>query len=175
MGPNLSSQDSQILHSWKEISSYAGRGVRTLQRYEANLGFPVHRPLGKPRSSVLAFTHEIDRWLSQTPSSVLRAFESDQLDGRGSGLRHSWPRLETLCATAAKWRAKTYRMQQSVSSMQRALSSMQEGFTSMLQSLERTRVLVVKSKLQWEQTLILQRRLQSNRQLHSRGISASTH
>ena len=173
MGSNLSSQDSQVLYSWKQISSYTGRGVRTLQRYEANLGFPVHRPLGKPRSSVLAFKHEIDRWMAQTPSSVLRAFDNEQLDGRETSLRHTRHGLETLYAAAEKWRANTYSMQQGVASMQEAVNSMQEGINSMLQRLERTQSLVGKSKLHWQQSLIRRQRRQWNRQLHSRKASAS--
>jgi hypothetical protein len=56
-----------MLHSWKEIAGYVGRGVRTIQRYEVELHFPVHRPAGGPRSAVLAFTDEIDRWFAESP------------------------------------------------------------------------------------------------------------
>jgi hypothetical protein len=58
---------SRVLNSWKEIASYVGRGVRTVQRWEANLGLPVHRPKGKTRSAVLAFAEELDAWLRHTP------------------------------------------------------------------------------------------------------------
>ena len=57
----------RVLHSWKEISNYTGRGVRTIQRYEVQLGFPIHRPAGSPRSAVLAFSDEVDVWLSRSP------------------------------------------------------------------------------------------------------------
>jgi len=56
-----------ILNSWKEIAAYLGRGVRTVQRWEADLGLPVHRPKGKDRSAVLGFTEELDAWLRHTP------------------------------------------------------------------------------------------------------------
>ena len=158
---NSSSSEAQILHSWKEISSYTGRGVRTLQRYEANLGFPVHRPLGKPRSSVLAFKHEIDRWLSETPSSALDPLDGDKLAVRGASLRCTRDGLEALYANATKWRTKTSSMQQRVVSMQQAVNSMQEGFNSMLQRLERTQNLIVKSKLHWERTLTRRQRRQA--------------
>lgn len=58
----------RILHSWKEIASYVGRGVRTIQRYEVQFGLPVHRPTGSSRSAVMAFSDEIDAWLSRTPT-----------------------------------------------------------------------------------------------------------
>lgn len=60
--------NGRVLHSWKEIASYTGRGVRTIQRYESQYGFPVRRPSGTPRSAVLAFSHEIDAWLAKSPT-----------------------------------------------------------------------------------------------------------
>lgn len=55
------------LTSWKKISRYLGYGVRTVQRYEANLGLPIHRPTCTQRSSVLAFPDELDLWMRSTP------------------------------------------------------------------------------------------------------------
>src|SRR5690242_10690628 len=66
----------RVLHSWKEISNYTGRSIRTLQRYEVQLGFPVHRVAGKPNSAVLGFSNEIDAWLSKAPTPALRAPET---------------------------------------------------------------------------------------------------
>ncbi len=57
----------EILNSWKEIASYLGRGVRTVQRWERDLGLPVHRPKGRDRSAVLAFPEELQKWLQDTP------------------------------------------------------------------------------------------------------------
>jgi hypothetical protein len=57
-----------VLHSWKEISKYTGVGVRTVQRYETQLGLPVHRPAERARGKVLAFCDEIDSWLSKAPT-----------------------------------------------------------------------------------------------------------
>ena len=56
-----------VLNSWKEIAVYLGRGVRTVQRWEATLGLPVHRTAVGDRSPVLAFPHEVDRWLADRP------------------------------------------------------------------------------------------------------------
>src|SRR5258708_9268442 len=69
MGTSIS-PNRRVLHSWKEISSYTGRGVRTIQRYEVQFGFPVHRPAASPRSAVLAFTDEIDQWLAGSPKRI---------------------------------------------------------------------------------------------------------
>ncbi len=67
----------QLLHSWKEIAAYAGRGVRTVQRWEHDLGLPVHRPKGKDRSAVLAFSSEIDDWFHRTPVRNPLVFSSE--------------------------------------------------------------------------------------------------
>ena len=61
----------RLLNSWKEIAAYLDRGVRTVQRWEATMGLPVHRPKGRLHSSVFALAHEIDRWLLKTPSARL--------------------------------------------------------------------------------------------------------
>lgn len=59
--------ERRILNSWKEIASHLGRGVRTVQRWEAQLGLPVHRPAGKEHSAVMAFSSELDQWLDRRP------------------------------------------------------------------------------------------------------------
>ncbi len=56
----------QILSGWKQISNHIQRGVRTAQRWEALLGMPVHRPALKDRTAVVAFSDELEHWLSRT-------------------------------------------------------------------------------------------------------------
>jgi len=58
---------NSVLHSWKEIARYLGCGVRTVQRWEHDLGLPVRRPRGEIRSAVIALTSDLDAWLSATP------------------------------------------------------------------------------------------------------------
>jgi tetratricopeptide (TPR) repeat protein len=50
------------LDSWKEIASYLKRSVRSVQRWEAEEGMPVHRHLHDKRGSVYAFAEELDTW-----------------------------------------------------------------------------------------------------------------
>lgn len=66
---SVASVNSVVLNSWKEIASYVGRGVRTVQRWESDLGMPVRRPRAKSRSAVVAMSDEIDRWLRSAPTS----------------------------------------------------------------------------------------------------------
>jgi hypothetical protein len=54
----------EMLSSWKEIAAYLKRGVRTLQRWERELGLPVRRSGQRRHSPVMAFKSELDQWLS---------------------------------------------------------------------------------------------------------------
>jgi hypothetical protein len=74
--PSLNTTAS-VLNSWKEIASYLGRGVRTVQRYERELALPVRRPRGTSRSAVIALREELDAWLRTAPSSELQKSETD--------------------------------------------------------------------------------------------------
>ena len=56
----------RILNGWKEIATYLGRGVRTVQRWEVLYKMPVHRPAEKDRAAVVAFSNELDQWIKQS-------------------------------------------------------------------------------------------------------------
>jgi len=60
-------EERLFLNSWKEIAEYLGKGVRTVQRYERDLGLPVRRPAGQFRSSVMAKCAEVDAWVDASP------------------------------------------------------------------------------------------------------------
>ncbi len=51
-----------VLNSWKEIASYLGKGVRTVQRWELELGLPVQRPNQGERAIVCASREDLDKW-----------------------------------------------------------------------------------------------------------------
>jgi Tol biopolymer transport system component len=53
---------AERLDSWKEIASFLGRGVRTVQRWEREEGLPVHRLEHARRGSVFAYRHELTAW-----------------------------------------------------------------------------------------------------------------
>lgn len=50
------------LNSWKEIAAYLMRDVRTLHRWEAEEGLPIHRHLHQKRGSVYAYKSEVEAW-----------------------------------------------------------------------------------------------------------------
>jgi hypothetical protein len=64
--PNLA-ESPPFLSGWKEIANYLGKGVRTVQRYEREFGFPVRRPAAKSRAAVIATKAEVDAWVSASP------------------------------------------------------------------------------------------------------------
>lgn len=58
-----------LLNSWKEIAEYLGRGVRTVQRWEHELGLPVHRIGNGRRSPVYATISELKFWMNTSEAT----------------------------------------------------------------------------------------------------------
>jgi TolB-like protein len=59
-------KEEKILDSWKKISDYLDRDIRTCYRWEKELGLPIHRiDESSPRSKVFAYPSEIDQWLKE--------------------------------------------------------------------------------------------------------------
>jgi hypothetical protein len=56
------------LNGWKEIAAHLGKGVRTVQRWEAEYGLPVRRIGREGGEIVFAFRDEIDRWSLESRS-----------------------------------------------------------------------------------------------------------
>jgi hypothetical protein len=56
------------LNGWKEIASYLGKGVRTVQRWEIEYGLPVRRAGRDGQGeTVFALVEEVDRWRAAQP------------------------------------------------------------------------------------------------------------
>ena len=69
----VNAANSEILNGWKEIAHYMQRGVRTVQRWERELGLPVRRPHNGSRGAVIAIKADLDRWISNLPLSARAA------------------------------------------------------------------------------------------------------
>jgi tetratricopeptide (TPR) repeat protein len=63
MAANRDAFAANRLDSWKEIAAFFGRAERTVKRWEAERGLPVHRLPGSGRSAVFAYSHELADWL----------------------------------------------------------------------------------------------------------------
>jgi hypothetical protein len=81
MASAATSQPPVMLTSWKEIASYLGKGMRTVQRWELNYGLPVMRPIGKPKGVVSASREELDSWWSNHWSRNSDRDGNTSLDG----------------------------------------------------------------------------------------------
>ncbi len=75
------------LESWKEISAYLKRSVKTCQRWEIELGMPVHRLDGTPCARVFADADELDAWIS---GKLHKGLAPDSKPG--SVWPNKWPR-----------------------------------------------------------------------------------
>jgi len=79
-------EQKDILNSWKEISYYLDRNVRTCQRWKIELGLPVHRiDKNSQHSKVFAYKSEIDQWLKEKA-------ESKEIK-KTSFLQNRWPTI----------------------------------------------------------------------------------
>jgi PAS domain S-box-containing protein len=52
------------LTCWKEIADYFGKDVRTVQRWESQLGMPIRRP---SPNIVIAVPKDLDEWIAKMP------------------------------------------------------------------------------------------------------------
>jgi hypothetical protein len=52
----------KTLESWKQIAAFLERSERTVRRWEAREGLPVHRRGHQKNDTVFAYKHEIDAW-----------------------------------------------------------------------------------------------------------------
>jgi len=64
-GPKGSPLPDKKLVSWKEIAAHLGRETRTVQRWEKTEGLPVRRHEHQKKSTVYAYTSELDEWFKR--------------------------------------------------------------------------------------------------------------
>lgn len=62
--------EMEAFRSWKEIASYLGRSVRTVQRWEKEYGLPVHRASLSQRGAIYAYPRELREWWSARSVSL---------------------------------------------------------------------------------------------------------
>ena len=90
--------DDPRLDSWKEIASYLGRGIRTVQRWEREEGLPVHRLDHAKRGSVYASRRELTAWWESRR-------RPDSAPASTSATRSAGPERLTATAAATFWPA----------------------------------------------------------------------
>jgi TolB-like protein/Tfp pilus assembly protein PilF len=97
---NRSVDRGKRLDSWKEIATYLGRDVRTIQRWETRDDLPVHRLQHSKIGSVFAYTGELDAWRDARDQS-----SDEKASGAGprtasTNAQRSWRALAVLAAAA---------------------------------------------------------------------------
>jgi tetratricopeptide (TPR) repeat protein len=70
------------LRSWKEIAAFFGKDERTVKRWEARRGMPVHRLPGQTRATVYAYPSELQEWLTgaRMPPAGVPASADDEIE-----------------------------------------------------------------------------------------------
>lgn len=69
----------KTLESWKQIAAYLDRSERTVRRWEATEGLPVHRREHDKQDTVFAYRHEIEAW-SRLRTTCPNPFSVDGAD-----------------------------------------------------------------------------------------------
>lgn len=116
----------QFLSGWKEIANFMGMGVRTVQRYEQDMGLPVRRPVGKTRGSVVAVRAEIDGWVKASP--IREVFQLRQqsdvysTDALHQGISELTALREQMSLLRAELRGSVTRLQNNVRLLQGQLN-----------------------------------------------------
>jgi TolB-like protein/Tfp pilus assembly protein PilF len=85
--PASANPGDERLDSWKEIAAYLKREIRTLHRWEAQEGLPIHRHLHKERGSVYAYRSELDSWWNNRRAVLERPAPAAEAKGQPGRLR----------------------------------------------------------------------------------------
>ncbi len=88
----------RVFTSWKEIASFFGKGVRTVQRWERKFALPISRPTAA-KNVVLATESELRRWIQRSSSQIAAddgAELADESHHDGNGIAQFSIRLKRL-------------------------------------------------------------------------------
>jgi phage terminase Nu1 subunit (DNA packaging protein) len=98
----------KVFTSWKEIASFFGKGVRTVQRWEQKFGLPISRPTAA-KNVVLTTESELREWIRRS-SSQLTA------DDGSSGSTSSESSIANLTERLKRLENETARLSQMITS-----------------------------------------------------------
>jgi phage terminase Nu1 subunit (DNA packaging protein) len=112
--------EQQVLSSWKEIANFLGKGVRTVQRWERELGLPVRRPQGSRQGVVLAFPHELRAWAANAENGQLNGQSSDR---QGEIRQQRFARARSSAGVAERARLLTQSLERTRTESEKLLAS----------------------------------------------------
>jgi hypothetical protein len=86
--PSISNGNAlgETLESWKQIAAHLHRSERTVRRWEASEGLPVHRREHHKQDTVFAYAQEIERWSQRRTRKLLGPAPEDSGSGASPGL-----------------------------------------------------------------------------------------
>jgi hypothetical protein len=125
MMPNENEAPSnQELNSWKEIASHLERGVRTVQRWESELGLPVRRKGRGKRSPVYALATELDLWRATSGAVVEKELDPGSERASGSAVEESRRLMSSVQSIVQSVSIMSLRQRQQAQALQKRLEEM---------------------------------------------------
>jgi Tfp pilus assembly protein PilF len=97
MSASNPSTGRERLDSWKEIAAFFGRDERTVNRWEKELGLPIHRLPGT-KGRVYAYTKELSAWLAAPRNVDAGSLESPPEEVRAASAGRYWKTIRVLAA-----------------------------------------------------------------------------
>ena len=85
----------RVFTSWKEIASFFGKGVRTVQRWEQKFGLPISRPTAA-KNVVIATESELRDWIRRSSAQISDDLIEDNNHRNDSNIAEIALRLKRL-------------------------------------------------------------------------------
>ena len=115
---------NQELNSWKEIASHLERGVRTVQRWESELGLPVRRTGRGKRGAVYALVSELDLCRVTSGAVVGKELGPGSERAAGSAVEESRRLMSNIQSMVLSVSMTTVRQRQQAQALQKRLDEM---------------------------------------------------
>ncbi|MGE5736085.1 MAG: hypothetical protein ACM34E_13415 [Acidobacteriota bacterium] len=115
---------NQELNSWKEIASHLERGVRTVQRWESELGLPVRRTGRGKRGAVYALVSELELWRVTSGAVVGKELDPGSERAAGSAVEESRRLMSNIQSMVLSVSMTTVRQRQQAQALQKRLDEM---------------------------------------------------
>lgn len=126
-GSQMDKVPASVLSGWKEIASYLGKGVRTVQRYENSQALPVRRPSRKMRAAVIATKADLARWVAAHPNLDGAADQCSVTSPAVDELRRNLEEFGRLRKVNAGWRQGLAESRQALKETLKSIASQVVG------------------------------------------------
>ena len=100
---NTSLGPEDRLDGWKRIAQFLNRDVRTVRRWEKNLGLPVRRVMHDKGATVFAYRPELEQWLDQRNKLAPKPKPAGTQAEKQSRRAWIWPAVSVIAISALAW------------------------------------------------------------------------